>query len=228
METKKTKKADLENKRNLFGQIGLVIVLGLTLMAFEWKFYGESGIDLGCNNTSIVDDDVIFNKPVDIPKPEPPKIAQSQILKIVTNNVITNEMPLFNPEDTPDDIADTYAIPAIIKEDEPVDKDEPFVWVESFPEFSGGDLARLSYLKNNLVYPELARSVGIQGTVHLSFIIEKDGSITHIKVERGIGGGCDEEAIRVLDNMPRWIPGKQRDVPVRVKMSIAIKFTLAN
>lgn len=228
METKKTKKADLENKRNLFGQIGLVVVLGLTLMAFEWKFYGESGIDLGNNHGYIFDDDIVINKPVDIPKPIVPKIQQTQLIKVVPNETNTKEMTLFTIEDGPDNPSEPYVEPVLSRDVIPDDPGELFYAVESQPEFPGGEEARLGYLKKNIVYPELARSVGIQGPVYLSFIIEKDGSITHIKVERGIGGGCDEEAIRVLDNMPRWIPGKQRDVPVRVKMSIAIKFTLAN
>ncbi|MDE7072847.1 MAG: energy transducer TonB, partial [Bacteroidales bacterium] len=82
------------------------------------------------------------------------------------------------------------------------------------------------YLRDNIRYPVIAMESGIQGRVYLTFVVEKNGSITDVKVMRGIGGGCDEEAVRVVQKMPKWNPGKQRGRPVRVLYSIPVIFTL--
>ena len=104
--------------------------------------------------------------------------------------------------------------------------DEAFVIVEDMPEFPGGDDAMHAFLGENFEYPEEAEDKNIQGTVYLNFVIEKDGSISNVKVVRGIGGGCDEEAVRVVSMMPKWIPGKQRGKVVRVSYNLPVKFRL--
>jgi periplasmic protein TonB len=101
-----------------------------------------------------------------------------------------------------------------------------FVVVEESPEFPGGDKARFKYISENVQYPEAAREKKIQGTVFVSFVVEADGAISNVTVLRGIGGGCDEEAVRVIENMPKWTPGKQRGKNVRVKFNMPIKFVL--
>jgi len=103
---------------------------------------------------------------------------------------------------------------------------EIFTVVEEQPGYPGGEEARIAYLQQNIKYPEEAKELGIQGKVFVTFVVEVDGSITDVRVLRGIGGGCDEEAIRVVKSMPRWVPGKQRGVPVRVQFNLPIKFTL--
>jgi TonB family protein len=103
---------------------------------------------------------------------------------------------------------------------------EIFTVVEEQPGFPGGDEARIKFLQSNLKYPEEAKELGIQGEVYMTFVVETDGSLTDIKVLRGIGGGCDEEAIRIIKNMPKWIPGKQRGVPIRVQFNLPINFRL--
>ena len=107
-----------------------------------------------------------------------------------------------------------------------LDSGEVFVFVEVNPVYPGGDEARLAYLRDNISYPQEAKEQGIQGTVYVTFVVEKDGRITNIVIARGIGGGCDEEAYRVVANMPKWIPGRQRGVPIRVQYSMPIKFSL--
>ena len=111
----------------------------------------------------------------------------------------------------------------IIKADE-----EIFKVVEQMPGFPGGDKARIKFLIENLKYPEDARKKGIQGRVYVSFVVEKDGLISNIELLRGIGGGCDEEAMRVVSIMPNFEPGLQRGKSVRVKFTLPIKFTLGN
>ncbi len=98
--------------------------------------------------------------------------------------------------------------------------------VEQMPQYPGGDDARIKYLAKNLKYPEEARKEGIEGKVFVTFVVEKDGSITGAKILKGIGGGCDEETIRVIENMPNWEPGKQRGKTVRVRFNMPIVFKL--
>lgn len=104
--------------------------------------------------------------------------------------------------------------------------DEVFNLVEEMPDFPGGDKARIKFLARNLRYPKEARENIIDGVVYIEFIVEKDGSLTNIKVKRGIGGGCDEESIRVVKLMPNWKPGKQRGEYVRAQFILPIKFIL--
>ena len=104
--------------------------------------------------------------------------------------------------------------------------EKPFVVVEQMPQFPGGEKEMMKFIKNNLHYPVIATEMGISGTVTLNFVVGKDGRITRIKVIRGIGGGCDEEAIRVLERMPVWSPGKQAGIPVLVSFTVPFKFVL--
>ena len=114
------------------------------------------------------------------------------------------------------------------KEIEEVKEEPPqiFIVVEAMPAFTGGDAARIKYLNENIKYPEEAIKKKIQGRVFVTFVVEVDGSISDVKLLRGIGGGCDEEAIRVIENMPKWEPGKQRGEAVRVQFNMPIKFQL--
>ena len=113
----------------------------------------------------------------------------------------------------------------VVTEDAP-DTTGVFTVVEKMPEFPGGGYAYYKFLADSIQYPQLAIENKIQGTVYVQFVIEKDGSITNIKVLRGIGGGCNEEAVRVIKSMPNWIPGKQKGKPVRVLYNLPIKFNL--
>ena len=98
--------------------------------------------------------------------------------------------------------------------------------VESMPEFPGGEAALYKFLGENIKYPQMAKESGIQGRVFVTFVVERNGSVTDVRVLRGIGGGCDEEAVRVVQNMPSWTPGKQRGKAVRVQYNLPVKFTL--
>ena len=104
--------------------------------------------------------------------------------------------------------------------------DKVYEKVEVMPEFPGGDQAMMDFVAKNVVYPQEARDKEISGRVMVSFIVEKDGSITDAKVVKGIGGGCDEEAVRVVNAMPKWKPGKQKGKPVRVSFMMPFTFKL--
>ena len=106
-------------------------------------------------------------------------------------------------------------------------RDQVFTIVEVMPEFDGGEAALAKYLQKNIVYPERAKQMGIEGKVYLSFVIDSYGNVNEVKVLRGIGGGCDEEAVRVVKKMPRWKAGKQGGRPVKVQFNLPIEFKLS-
>ena len=120
-----------------------------------------------------------------------------------------------------DDVAAPVATQKITEEVE-----QPFVIVEQMPQFPGGEKEMMKFIKNNLRYPSLAAENGIRGTVIVNFVVDHEGKITRIKVVRGIGGGCDEEAMRVLTKMPNWSPGRQGGKPVLVSYTVPIKYVL--
>lgn len=105
---------------------------------------------------------------------------------------------------------------------------EIYTIVENMPQYPGGEEARNKLLATNIIYPATATQNGIQGTVYVSFIVEKDGAVSNVKVIRGIGGGCDEESIRVVKLMPKWIPGTQKGKPVRVLFNMPMYYKLSN
>jgi len=102
----------------------------------------------------------------------------------------------------------------------------PYAVVEQMPEFPGGDLALRKYLANSVKYPVVAPENGIQGKVFVSFVVDRDGGISNVKVARGIDESLDKEAMRVVKSMPKWIPGKQNGQPVRVSFTVPINFVL--
>ncbi len=225
MEPKKTPKADLENKKRIFLQIGIAIALGAALVAFEWKQYERVRIDLGGLEIDLIEEeDIPITRQEQPPPPPPPEPSQELI--IVDDDVELEEEFIIDID------ADVFTE---IREFTPIVFDEPeeeedvqqiFVVVEDQPEFPGGEEARQRFLRANLDYPQMAREAGIQGTVFLTFVVERDGSVTDIRVLRDIGGGCADEAIRVVRMMPRWTPGRQRGQPVRTQFTMPIRFTL--
>jgi TonB family protein len=111
-------------------------------------------------------------------------------------------------------------------EAEIAEESQIFMAVEQMPEFPGGEEALYKFLTENITYPQSAKESGVQGRVYVTFVVEPDGTISDLRVLKGIGGGCDEEAIRVVKAMPEWIPGKQRGKPVRVQYNLPVKFSL--
>ena len=116
--------------------------------------------------------------------------------------------------------------------DEPVKPDKPevenkvFDVVEQMPSFPGGNAALMKYLGDNIKYPVVAQENGVQGRVVVSFVVERDGSITDVKVVRSVDPSLDREAVRVVSTMPKWIPGKQNGSAVRVKYNVPVAFRL--
>jgi protein TonB len=224
MEPKKNPKKDLNRKRTLFLQIGLVISLTIVFVAFEWKTYEIQENILSGINSIQIDQEIV--QVTQQEQPEPPKAPQvTTILEVIDGDEIIQDEINISIEDRPDQAAQTYVPVSIEEAPEPV-AEEIFTFVEEYPEFLGGEKALYEYIKNNVNYSELAIKTNIEGTVYVEFVVEKDGSISDVKVLRGIGGGCDEEAVRVVKSMPKWKPGKQRGQPVRVYYTLPIDFKI--
>jgi len=224
METKKNPELDLSKKSFLFLNIGLVISLLLVITAFEWKSYDRTDL-LAEGQVSDSFDEIAYI-PITHQPPPPIRIKQIEIIEVPDEEEIIEEIEIDLNLDA--EITEETEIEEIIFE-EPIEEEvveEIFTIVEQNPTFKGGDISFIKYLHRNLIYPEKARRMGIEGRVFVQLIVEKDGSLSDFNILRGIGGDCNDEAIKVMQKSPNWIPGKQRGRPVRVQMIIPITFRL--
>ena len=192
----------------------------------------------------IIDEGPIFvsdgappaEKPI-VPKAPP---STSEILKqtafvppVVVSGEVPDEVDIFNMDDrnkynnyVPVDVSEE---PVAIKKDDVIEiknEEPPVLFAEEMPSFPGGDAERMKFLADNIKYPPFALENGIQGTVYVQFIIDSKGNITDFKLQRGIGGGCDEEAERVIKMMPQWHAGKQNGKAVRVIYNMPVVFRI--
>jgi len=225
MEAKKSPKADLENKKRIFLQIGLAIALLGVLAAFEWKTYERQVYDLGTLEMDFIEEEDIPITRQETPPPPPPPEASTELV-IVDDDVEIEDEFMVDVEATVMTEVKEFTPVVVVQEEEEISEEVIFTVVEDQPSYPGGEEARIRYLQENLRYPQMAREAGIQGTVFVTFVVERDGSVTDVRILRGIGGGCDEEAVRVVQNMPRWNPGRQRGQPVRVQFNMPIRFVL--
>ena len=228
MEARKNPKADINRYRTLFFNIGLVVSMWLVLLAFEWRFYDATDT---LNVTGTMNDtfeETLDVPPTEQPPPPPPTAVNVNFIPIEDTEDIEDELEIkFDIEMTEETvISDVPKYEEVEDVEEEETAEEVFVIVEEQPHPKGGMQAFYDYVNSNIHYPSQARRMNIEGRVFVQFIIEKDGSISQIEVIRGVGGGCDEEAVRVLSNAPKWAPGKQRGKPVRVKMVFPIVFKL--
>ena len=225
MEEKKSPKANLENKKLMFMQIGLIISLLIAWLAFEHKSYDKLTIDESLLNREVVlDEEMVEITKQEEQKPQPVETPQQTTqLEIVEDDVETEDLNI-NAEVEQNEVIDEYVAPEVV-EDEVVEQ-EIFQIVEEMPAFPGGEAKLMEYVGKNIKYPQIARETGIQGRVFIGFVVEPDGSVSNVKLLRGIGGGCDEEAMRVVKSMPKWKPGKQRGKAVRVSYQIPVFFKL--
>lgn len=233
----KKPEADLEKKRGTFLMLSYVVVLAVVLIAFQWKTFDKSLMDLGDVNVDDLQEELIpITRQEPPPPPPPPPPAPPEELEIVEDDEeIEEELDLFENEVD----EDTEIEPMEIVEEEAAEP-EIFVIVEDMPRFPGCENTKGSnqqkdmcafgkmqeYLKKNLKYPQRAIDANITGTVHVGFVVNENGSISQVKVLRGIGGGCDKEAIRVVKAMPKWKPGKQRGKAVKCSFTLPVRFVL--
>ena len=229
MEIKKSEKANLENKKLLFVEIGLVVSLLITYLAFEWTSKETSTAVLEDTTEILVEEEIISTN-IDTPPPPPaaaPKIpVLSDQIDIVDDEIELEDDMFMNLEDDSSlgvEIMDYVEVEEEVVEEEAI----PFQLIEDRPKFQGGDASNFSkWVIQRLVYPEIAKEIGVQGRVMLQFTIEKDGSLTKVKVLRGVDPSLDKEAVRVVSTSPKWSPGKQRDRAVPVTYTFPVVFQL--
>ena len=228
MEIKKSEKANLENKKLLFVEIGLVVSLLITYLAFEWTSKETSTAVLEDTTEILVEEEIISTN-IDTPPPPPaaPKIpVLSDQIDIVDDEIELEDDMFMNLEDDSSlgvEIMDYVEVEEEVVEEEAI----PFQLIEDRPKFQGGDASNFSkWVNQRLVYPEIAKENGVQGRVTLQFTVEKDGSITKVKVLRGVDPSLDKEAVRVVSTSPKWSPGKQRDRAVPVTYTFPVVFQL--
>ena len=228
MEIKKSEKASLENKKLLFVEIGLVVSLAITLFAFEWTST-ETETALLEDNTEVLIEEEIISTQMDTPPPPPaaPKIpVLSDQIDIVDDEIEIEDDMFMNLEDDASLGVEIMDYVDVIEE-EVEEEAIPFQLVEEKPSFQGGDANQFSkWVNQRLVYPEIAKENGVQGRVTLQFTVEKDGSVTKVKVLRGVDPSLDKEAVRVVSQSPKWKPGKQRDRAVPVTYTFPVIFQL--
>ncbi len=227
MNIKKSPKADLQNKRGLLLEIGLVVALGLVIAAF-WYTPKERRIEKIDLNYGPVEEQITEITRQDQKPPEPPKKVEvkaiADLLQVVTNDTkITTEVDFTEFDES------TEVIQQVAVQEETIEDDQPFVIAETMPQFQGGDLNTFrNWVQSNVKYPQIALENGVQGRVTLTFVIERDGTLTNITSMSSPDRSLTEAAIATLKKSPKWKPGKQRNQVVRVKYTLPVDFRLQN
>ena len=238
MELKKNPKADLESKRQIFLQIGLILSLSITVFAYEFKTYDKIAID-DIKEEKVIDDDEDIEitraeekKPPPPPPEEPPPPAPPEEIEVVEDDKEVEDI-IFNDQND-----DTVAF--VYEEEEEV-FEEAWISVEKMPTLGDckdeKDLfakeactqkAIMTFIARNFKYPEIAKANGIEGRVIIDFVVEKDGKVGRVEIKKGteLDKYIDKEAIRVIEALPLFEPGKQIGKTVPVKYTVPIKCTL--
>ena len=227
MEIKKSPKADLESKKSTWLLVGYVIVLAFMFVAFEWT-KRDIKIDTSQAVADLVFEEEIIpitEQPEQVTPPPPEAPAIAETLTIVEDDADVEETAIVSSEELNQAVEIKY-VPVAVEEEEP-EEQTIFEVVEQMPEFPNGGMAGLmQYLSKNIKYPEAAMKKGIQGRGIVQFVVEKDGSITNVKILRGVDPELDKEAVRVVSAMPKWKPGTQRGEAVRVRFTVPVMFRL--
>jgi len=223
MEPRKYPEADIRKKTDIYFMVGLAVALGITYAAFS--FTTSDQVE---NGLMVMDQTEEVEEMTDITRqeqPPPPPPPPPQTIEVIEDDSEVEEADI---EDTEID-QETVIAPIVQEQVEVVEQtreQEVFMVVEDMPEFPGGEAKMFKYIADNVDYPPLARENNIQGRVTVQFVVDENGKIIDAKVLKGIGWGCDEAALRVVNSMPRWKPGKQRNKAVRVRFVIPIRFVL--
>jgi protein TonB len=227
MEIKKSPKADLENKKTTNLLIGAILTLSVLFIGFEWSERDKQvATDTGL--TEIVFEEEIIpiteqEQPKQAPPPpEAPKVEE--VLEIMDNDSKVEESTIQASDDTQAAVEVKYT-PVEVEEEE-VEEQQIFQVVEEMPEFPGGMAECMKWLGKNIKYPTISQENGVQGRVIIQFVVNRDGSIVDAQVARGVDPYLDKEALRVVGQMPKWKPGKQRGKEVRVKYTLPVMFRL--
>ena len=229
MEIKKSEKANLENKKLLFLEIGLILALAAVFVAFEWQTEEQQIIELE-DTTQVIEVEEVIATQTETPPPPPsaPKMpVLSDQIDIVDDEIVVDDNMFLNLEDDVNMGVEIMDYVENVEEEVIEEEAIPFQLVEEKPSFMGGDANEFSkWVNQRLVYPEIAKENGVQGRVTLQFTVESDGRVTNVKVLRGVDSSLDQEAVRVVSSSPRWTPGKQRDRAVKVTYTFPVIFQL--
>ena len=233
MQIKKNPKADLTKNSNLYFAIGLAVILFISWRAIEWKTYDRSGYGYEALNIDDDDDEEIpITEQIKTPPPPPPPPPAPEIIEVVEDEEEIEETIIESTETDQEEIVEIVEV-----EEEFEDVDVPFAVIEDVPIYPGCERVAKSkrrdcfqeqinkHIRKNFRYPEIAQEMGIQGRVYVNFVIDKDGTITSIRM-RGPDKNLEKEAQRIIAKLPRMTPGKQRGRAVRVPFSIPITFRL--
>ncbi len=236
MQPKKNQKADLSKNSSLYFVIGLSVILLISWQAIEWKTYDRSLYDYEALNVEDDDDEEIpITEQLKTPPPPPPPPPPApEVIEVVEDEEEVEETVIESTETNEDEIIEVEEVEIEEVEEE---IDVPFAVIEDVPIFPGCEKVSKdkrrdcfqekmnNHIRKNFRYPEIAQEMGIQGRVYVNFIIDKDGSITNIRM-RGPDQNLEKEAQRIISQLPSMTPGKQRGRPVRVPFSIPITFRL--
>ncbi|MDX1364270.1 energy transducer TonB [Arenibacter latericius] len=233
MELKKNPKADLTRNSGLYFVIGLVVVLALTWVAFEWKTYDDdNNFDYTMNVEDTLDEEVPMTEQIKTPPPPPPPAAP-EVIEVVEDEEEIEETVIESTETSQEE--EVIEVEDVEVEEVEEDLDIPFAVIEDVPIFPGCENEKdkracfnsmmQKHISKNFRYPEIAQEMGVQGRVNIMFVIQKDGSIGNVRM-RGPDKNLEAEAARIIEKLPKMIPGKQRGRAVRVPFSIPITFKL--
>lgn len=225
MEKKKTPKADLESKRPIFLSIGMVLALSFVLLAFSWKTPVRETIKFDDVNWDVPDDITIPLTPAEKKEIAPPPLIVPEFVLVDNNMDIPDpDLDPFDSEITAEGI-DVKNMVSNRKEE--ITEDETiYQFTDEMPEFPGGMNALLHFISQAVHYPVVAAENGIQGKVFVNFVINKDGRVSDAKILRGVDPALNKEALRVVNSLPRWSPGRQSGKAVRVAFNVPINFVL--
>ena len=230
MEIKKSPKANLENKKLLFTEIGLILALLVVYFAFEWST-AEKQVAVLEDTTQVVETEEMVPITQETPPPPPPSAPKIPVLSdqidIVDDEIQVDDDMFMNLEDDSNMGVEIMDYVETVEEEVVEEEAIPFAFVEEKPSFMGGDANAFSkWVNERLVYPEIAKENGVSGRVTLQFTVNTDGSVSNVKVLRGVDSSLDKEAVRVVSMSPKWTPGKQRDRAVKVTYTFPVIFQL--
>lgn len=227
MEIKKSRKADLQNKRGLLLEIGLIVALLAVIVAFSYT-PSEHRIDKVDLNYGPIEEEMTD---ITIQDQKPPEMPKKVEMNVITDmlQVVTNDTKITTDVDFAEFDESTEIVQQVVVKEEEIVEEEIFVTAETMPSFMGGDLGVFrNWVQKQLNYPLIAQENGIQGKVIIQFVVEKDGRLTNVQVLSTPDRSLSEEAVRVLQLSPRWSPGKQRNQPVRIKYTLPVDFRIQN
>ena len=221
MELKKTEEASLERKKVSLFLLGLLTSTILIFLALNVNSANIGERDLPAEKAGMEDEiiEMVVLENIVPPPPPPPPEPEPEVIEVVDNKKEIKEEEIVKVTNVDEDIV-------LFEEPEAPKVEEIFTVVEKQPSFPGGEAKLFEYLGKNIKYTEMAKEASIRGKVYIQFVVEKDGSITDVKIIRGLGSGLDEIAKKAVRKMPKWEPGEQRGKPVRVRFVLPVNFTL--